>query len=167
MKKVPQALNIRSLILQNFEQAAITNDKVLRKALLNFVIVGGGPTGVELAGAIAELKNNILPKDYRDLTPSDMQIYLLEGSPRVLPTMSEHASKKATRFLTQLGVLVHFNTFVKDYDGKKVKTNLSLELESETLIWAAGVTGDLVNGLKAEALVERANRYKVNAYNQV
>lgn len=167
MKKVPQALNIRSLILQNFEQAAITNDKVLRKALLNFVIVGGGPTGVELAGAIAELKNNILPKDYRDLTPSDMQIYLLEGSPRVLPTMSEHASKKAARFLTQLGVLVHFNTFVKDYDGKKVKTNLSLELESETLIWAAGVTGDLVNGLKAEALVERANRYKVNAYNQV
>ncbi len=167
MKKVPQALNIRSLILQNFEQAAITSDKELRKALLNFVIVGGGPTGVELAGAIAELKNHILPRDYRDLIPADMQIYLLEGSPRVLPSMSEHASKKAARFLTKLGVLVHCNTFVKEYDGKKVLTNLSLELQSETLIWAAGVTGDIVKGLPADALVDRANRYKVNAYNQV
>ncbi len=167
MKKVPQALNIRSLILQNFEQAAITNDKAMRKALLNFVIVGGGPTGVELAGAIAELKNHILPKDYRDLIPADMQIYLLEGSPRVLPTMSEFASKKAARFLRELGVLVHCNTFVKDYDGKTVKTNLSLELESETLIWAAGVTGDIVKGLRADAQVERANRYRVNEYNLV
>ncbi len=167
MKKVPQALNIRSLILQNFEEAAITNDKELRKALLNFVIVGGGPTGVELAGAIAELKNHILPRDYRDLIPADMQIYLLEGGARVLPSMSEHASKKAARFLTKLGVLVHCNTFVKAYDGKKVSTNLSLELQSETLIWAAGVTGAPVKGLHVDALIDRANRYKVNAYNQV
>ncbi|TGV00351.1 NAD(P)/FAD-dependent oxidoreductase [Flavivirga rizhaonensis] len=167
MKKVPQALNIRSLILQNFEQAAITDDKEARKALLNFVIVGGGPTGVELAGAIAELKNHILPRDYRDLIPEDMQIYLLEGGARVLPTMSEHASKKATEFLSNLGVLVHCNTFVKNYDGRKVQTNLSLELQSETLIWAAGVTGNPVNGLQADVLVDRANRYKVNEYNQI
>lgn len=167
MKKVPQALNIRSLILQNFEQAAITNDKEARRALLNFVIVGGGPTGVELAGAIAELKNHILPRDYRDLIPEDMQIYLLEGGSRVLPTMSEHASKKAAQFLSELGVLVHCNTFVKNYDGKKVLTNLSLELQSETLIWAAGVTGNPVEGLQADVLIDRANRYKVNAYNQI
>ncbi|WP_303317446.1 NAD(P)/FAD-dependent oxidoreductase [Flavivirga abyssicola] len=167
MKKVPQALNIRSLILQNFEQAAITDDKEARKALLNFVIVGGGPTGVELAGAIAELKNHILPRDYRDLIPEDMQIYLLEGGARVLPTMSEHASKKATKFLSKLGVLVHCNTFVKNYDGRKVQTNLSLELQSETLIWAAGVTGNPVKGLQADVLVDRANRYKVNEYNQI
>lgn len=167
MKKVPQALNIRSLILQNFEQAAITDDKEARKALLNFVIVGGGPTGVELAGAIAELKNHILPRDYRDLIPDDMQIYLLEGGARVLPTMSEHASKKAAQFLSKLGVLVHCNTFVKNYDGKKVLTNLSLELQSETLIWAAGVTGNPIAGLKADVLIDRANRYKVNEYNQV
>lgn len=167
MKKVPQALNIRSLILQNFEQAAITDDKALRKALLNFVIVGGGPTGVELAGAIAELKNHILPRDYRDLIPADMQIYLLEGGNRVLPSMSKHASKKAARFLTKLGVLVHCNTFVKDYDGKRVVTNLSLELQSETLIWAAGVTGNPVKGLDANSLIDRANRYKVNEFNQV
>ncbi|NMH86295.1 NAD(P)/FAD-dependent oxidoreductase [Flavivirga algicola] len=167
MKKVPQALNIRSLILQNFEQAAITHDKEARKALLNFVIVGGGPTGVELAGAIAELKNHILPRDYRDLIPEDMQIYLLEGSPRVLPTMSEHASKKASKFLSKLGVLVHCDTFVKNYDGKRVTTNSNLELQSETLIWAAGVTGNPVEGLQADVLVDRANRYKVNEYNQV
>ncbi len=167
MKKVPQALNIRSLILQNFEEAAITNDKAYRKALLNFVIVGGGPTGVELAGAIAELKNHILPRDYRDLNANDMQIYLLEGSPRVLPTMSEHASTKAEQFLKKLGVHVKCDTFVKDYDGKKVLTNSSLEMESETLIWAAGVTGNPVKGLHGKSLLDRINRYKVNAFNQV
>ncbi|MCL6294339.1 NAD(P)/FAD-dependent oxidoreductase [Jejuia spongiicola] len=167
MKKVPQALNIRSLILQNFEEAAITNDKAFRKALLNFVIVGGGPTGVELAGAIAELKNHILPRDYRDLNANDMEIYLLEGSPRVLPTMSEHASKKAEQFLKKLGVHVKCDTFVKDYDGKKVLTNSSLEMESETLIWAAGVTGNPVKGLHGKSLLDRINRYKVNAFNQV
>ena len=167
MKTVPQALNIRSLILQNFEKAAIANSNAEREAFLNFVIVGGGPTGVELAGAIAELKNHILPRDYQDLDPGDMKIHLLEGANRVLPPMSEHASKKAERFLKELGVKVHCNTFVKDYDGLNVKTNSDLEMQSETLIWAAGVIGAPIHGLKAETLVERANRYQVNQYNQV
>jgi len=134
---------------------------------LNFVIVGGGPTGVELAGAIAELKNHILPRDYRDLNPGDMQIHLLEGNNRLLPPMSGHASKKAKQFLKKLGVQVHCNTLVKDYDGKTVLTNSSLELQSETLIWAAGVTGDPVNGLQAKAVMESSNRYMVNRFNQV
>ncbi|WP_298904141.1 NAD(P)/FAD-dependent oxidoreductase [uncultured Psychroserpens sp.] len=167
MKNVPQALNIRSLILQNLEKAAIANTKDDRNAFLNFVIVGGGPTGVELAGAIAELKNHILPRDYRDLNSEDMQIHLLEGANRVLPPMSEHASKKSETFLKSLGVNVHTNTFVKDYDGKIVTTNSSLVLHSETLIWAAGVTGAPINGLNASAMIERANRYKVNRFNQV
>ena len=167
MKSVPQALDIRSLILQNFEKAAIANSKEEREAFLNFVIVGAGPTGVELAGAIAELKNNILPRDYKDLNPTDMHIHLLEGANRVLPPMSEHASKKAEQFLKKLGVQVHCNTFVKEYDGLKVITNSNLVMQSETLIWAAGVTGAPVFGLKAEAIVERANRYRVNQYNQV
>jgi NADH dehydrogenase len=167
MKTVPQALNIRSLILQNFEKAAIANSKQKQEAYLNFVIVGGGPTGVELAGAIAELKNNILPRDYHDLDPNDMKIHLLEGANRVLPPMSKHASKKAERFLKALGVQVHCNTFVKDYDGLTVKTNSDLEMQSETLIWAAGVTGSPVLGLDVNALVEQANRYRVNSYNQV
>ncbi|MEF3078725.1 NAD(P)/FAD-dependent oxidoreductase [Winogradskyella poriferorum] len=167
MKSVPQALNIRSLILQNFEKAAIANTKEEREAYLNFVIVGGGPTGVELAGAIAELKNNILPRDYHDLNANDMHIHLLEGSTRVLPPMSEHASKKAEKFLKALGVNVHCNTQVTDYDGLVVSTNTDLKLQSETLIWAAGVTGAPVGGLNASALVDRANRYKVNEFNQV
>lgn len=167
MKSVPQALNIRSLILQNFEKAAIANTKEEREAYLNFVIVGGGPTGVELAGAIAELKNNILPRDYHDLNANDMHIHLLEGSTRVLPPMSEHASEKAEKFLKALGVNVHCNTQVTDYDGLVVSTNTDLKLQSETLIWAAGVTGAPVGGLNASALVDRANRYKVNEFNQV
>ncbi|WP_405572022.1 NAD(P)/FAD-dependent oxidoreductase [Winogradskyella sp. Asnod2-B02-A] len=167
MKTVPQALDIRSLILQNFEKAAIADTEEEREAYLNFVIVGAGPTGVELSGAIAELKNNILPRDYRDLNPNDMHIHLLEGADRVLPPMSEHASKKAANFLEKLGVKVHCNTFVKHYDGTTVTTNSELKLESETLIWAAGVTGAPIQGLKAEALIQGANRYKVNEFNQI
>ena len=167
MKTVPQALDIRSLILQNFEKAAIADTEEEREAYLNFVIVGAGPTGVELSGAIAELKNNILPRDYRDLNPNDMHIHLLEGAVRVLPPMSEHASKKAANFLDKLGVKVHCNTFVKHYDGTTVTTNSELKLESETLIWAAGVTGAPIQGLKAEALIQGANRYKVNEFNQI
>tara|TARA_Y100000815_G_scaffold76311_2_gene65233 strand:- start:526 stop:1797 length:1272 start_codon:yes stop_codon:yes gene_type:complete len=167
MKTVDQALDIRSLILQNFEKAAIADTKEEREAYLNFVIVGAGPTGVELAGAIAELKNNILPRDYHDLNASDMHIHLLEGSSRVLPPMSEHASKKATKFLKSLGVKVHCDTLVTGYDGLEVTTNSDLEMQSETLIWAAGVTGAPVNGLKVDAVMERANRYKVNKFNQV
>jgi NADH dehydrogenase len=167
MKSVPQALNIRSLILQNFEKAAIASSEKERQTYLNFVIVGGGPTGVELAGAIAELKNHILPRDYHDLDSSDMQIHLLEGANRLLPPMSEHASEKAEEFLQSLGVHVHTNVIVKDYDGKLVTTNSNLELQSETLIWAAGVTGSPVLGLKAASILERTNRYKVNHFNQV
>ena len=167
MKSVPQALNIRSLILQHFEKAAIADSKEEREAFLNFVIVGAGPTGVELAGAIAELKNNILPRDYRDLNPSDMHIHLLEGADRVLPPMSTYASEKAAEFLKALGVQIHCNTFVKAYDGTNVITNSDLTMQSETLIWAAGVTGVPIKGLKAEALIDRANRYRVNQYNQV
>jgi NADH dehydrogenase len=167
MKTVPQALNIRSLILQNLEKATIAKTEAARKAYLNFVIVGGGPTGVELAGAIAELKNHIVPRDYRDLNAQDMQIHLLEGANRLLPPMSEHASEKAESFLKALGVHVHCNTLVKDYDGNKVETNSDLELKSETLIWAAGVTGSPVKGLSAKVLMERSNRYKVNRHNQV
>ena len=94
MKTIPQALNIRSLILENLEQAVITDDPVKRKALLNFVIAGAGPTGVELSGAIAEVRNFIVPKDYRDLDPKEMKIHLIEGLDRVLPPMSETVSKK-------------------------------------------------------------------------
>tara|TARA_B100000929_G_scaffold79147_1_gene61802 strand:- start:857 stop:2164 length:1308 start_codon:yes stop_codon:yes gene_type:complete len=167
MKTVPQALNIRSLILENLEQATITDDPEKRKALLNFVLAGAGPTGVELSGAIAELRNHIVPKDYPDLDPNEMNIHLLEGLDRVLPPMSEHASKKAQEMLEELGVKIHLNTMVENYDGHLVKTNTDLALKTETFIWSAGVTGAPVEGLNASAIVDKANRYEVNAFNQV
>ncbi len=167
MKTVPQALNIRSLILENLEQATITEDPEKRKALLNFVLAGAGPTGVELSGAIAELRNHIVPKDYPDLNPNEMNIHLLEGLDRVLPPMSEHASRKAHEMLEELGVKIHLNTMVKNYDGHLVETNTDLAIKTETFIWSAGVTGAPVQGLNASAIVEKANRYEVNAFNQV
>ena len=167
MKTVPQALNIRSLILENLEQATITEDPEKRKALLNFVLAGAGPTGVELSGAIAELRNHIVPKDYPDLDPNEMNIHLLEGLDRVLPPMSEHASKKAHEMLEELGVKIHLNTMVENYDGHLVETNTDLAIKTETFIWSAGVTGAPVDGLNASAIVEKANRYEVNAFNQV
>ncbi len=167
MKTVPQALNIRSLILENLEQATITDDPEKRKSLLNFVLAGAGPTGVELSGAIAELRNHIVPKDYPDLDPNEMNIHLLEGMGRVLPPMSEHASEKAQEMLEELGVKVHLNTMVENYDGHLVTTNTELALKTETFIWSAGVTGAPVEGLNASAIVEKANRYEVNAFNQI
>ena len=167
MKNLPQALNLRSLILENLEQAVRTTDAAKRKELLTFVIAGAGPTGVELSGGLAELKNHVLPRDYPDMNFSEMEIHLIEGSDRVLPPMSEHASKKSSEFLKKLGVTVHLNTIVSNYENNLVTTRTSLALHTATFIWAAGVTGAPVQGLKAEALIDKANRYKVNEINQV
>ncbi|MBT8272288.1 MAG: FAD-dependent oxidoreductase, partial [Bacteroidia bacterium] len=167
MKKIPQALNIRSLILQNLEKATIAETIEERRSYLNFVIVGGGPTGVELAGAIAELKNHIVPRDYPDLDTGDMFIHLLEGNDRLLSAMSIQASKKSEQFLKKLGVHVHCNTYVSGYDGKIVQTNTDLKLQSETLIWAAGITGNPVEGIATASIDTRPNRYKVNQFNQI
>ncbi len=167
MKNLPQALNLRSLMLENLEQAVITTDPEKRKELLRFVLVGAGPTGVELAGGIAELKLNVLPKDYPDMDFSDMEIHLIEGAPRILPPMSEFASEKATKFLQRLGVQIHINTQVQNYENHLVTTNTDLTLRTATFIWSAGVTGAPVSGIKAESLVSGANRYQVNQFNQI
>lgn len=167
MKSVPQALNLRSLILENFEQATITNDEIKRKALLNFVIAGAGPTGVELSGALAELKNHIISKDYKDLNQDEIQVHLLEGENRVLPPMSKKSSVNAQRFLEGLGVQVHTSTFVQDYSNHIVRTNTGKEFHTETFIWSAGVTGAPIKGFKADVFVEKTNRYQVNEFNQI
>ncbi len=168
MKTIPQSLNLRSLILENFEQALLTDEMHERDALMNFVIVGGGPTGVELAGALAEIKKGILPKDYPDLDTRRVQINLIQASDRILKEMSEQASKKAEDFLEKLGVQIWKNTRVTGYDGKTVTTMTEgLTFETATLVWAAGVQGALVNGLDAKDIVVRGNRLKVNEFNQV
>lgn len=167
MKTIPQALNIRSLILENLEQAVITDNPEKRKSLLTFVLAGAGPTGVELSGAIAEVRNHIVLHDYRNIEPSEIEIHLVEGAGRVLPPMSEEASKRAHKFLDDLGVNIYLNTMVSGYDGKTVTTNKDLSFETATFIWSAGVSGAPVNGLKAEALMEKGDRYVVNVFNQV
>ncbi|PWL37552.1 FAD-dependent oxidoreductase [Flagellimonas aquimarina] len=167
MKSIPQSLNLRSLILENFEQALLTDDLHERDALMNFVIVGGGPTGVELAGALAEIKKGILPKDYPDLDTRRAQINLIQGSDRILPAMSEIASSKAERFLEGLGVNVWKNIRVTDYNGKHVATNTETSFESETLVWAAGVKAACIEGLNAKELLCRGGRLRVNEFHQV
>lgn len=167
MKSVPQALKLRSLMLENLEQAVITPDPELRKELLNFVIVGGGPTGVELAGGIAELRLGVLPRDYPDMDFSEMQIHLIESADRILPPMSEKASENAEKFLKKLGVQIHLNTLVTNYENHVVSTNTDLTLKSATFVWSAGVTGAPLSGFSDEAVIPRANRYKVNEFNQV
>ena len=167
MKSVPQALDIRSLILENFEEALLTSNIEERNALMNFVIVGGGPTGVELAGALAEMRKAFLPKDYPDLDFRQMQINLIQSSDEILKGMSPKASEKAEDFLISLGVNVWKNLRVLDYDGKTVTTNGHDHFRTETVIWAAGVKGELIEGLQNECIVERAERIKVNEYNQV
>lgn len=167
MKTVPQALNIRSLILQNIEAADMATDKAKRRQLLTFVIAGAGPTGVELAGALAEFRRGILENDYPEIDEEEMEVYLIEGQDRVLPPMSEKASFKAQKFLEKLGVKILLETFINEYDGDTVFTNDDKQIPTSTFIWAAGVTGAPINGIKADALVERIQRYKVDRYNKI
>lgn len=167
MKTVPQALNIRSLMLQNFEKADDSMSDEERKALLTFCIVGAGPTGVELAGALAELKRNVFPKDYRHLNVEEMEIHLFEGGSRILSPMSTHASEKSHAFLKNLGVIVHINSIVKDYDGEVLITSEGNLFKSKNVIWAAGVTGAAIRGFESTKSLEKQNRYSVNRYNQL
>lgn len=167
MKTIPQSLNLRSLILENFEEALLTSDLHERNALMNFVIVGGGPTGVELAGALAEIKKGILPKDYPDLDTRSAQINIIQSGGCLLKGMSENASLKAEDFLEKLGVHVWKNVRVTNYDGKTITTNSDLTFDAATVVWAAGVQGATIKGLDAKDFVTRGNRLLVNNCNQV
>ena len=167
MKTVPQALNIRSLMLQNIEEADICEDKERRQRLLNFVVVGAGPTGVELAGALAEFRKGILEHDYPGLEEEEMHVHLLEGGDRVLAPMSKTASSKSQKFLEKLGVEIHLNTLVESYDGTVATTTNGREFLTETFIWAAGVTGNPVKGIDGKALIDKSNRYRVDNFNKI
>jgi NADH:ubiquinone reductase (H+-translocating) len=167
MKTIPQSLNIRSLILENFEQAVLTTDVTEKNSLINFVLVGGGPTGVELAGALAEMKKAILQKDYPDLDIDKMQINLVQSGDRILNTMSEKSSAHAEKFLQGLGVKIWKNVRVTNYDGRTITTNTDLTFDTATVIWTAGVQGAAIAGLNADSLVERVERIRVNQFNQV
>lgn len=163
MKTIQEALDIRSLILQNFEKAVVTCDEAERNALTNFAIVGGGPAGVETAGAMAEFKKYILPKDYPELDASMMSIYLIEAEDELLNAMSDKSSENALKFLNKLGVDVRLNMSVQSYDGLNIKTDKAVLLQAKTMIWTAGVKGNVPTGINKENIA-RGNRILVDDY---
>ncbi|MBC3542007.1 NAD(P)/FAD-dependent oxidoreductase [Rufibacter sediminis] len=165
LKQVPDALNLRSQLLQSFEQANMIKDPEVRQSLLNIVIVGGGPTGVELAGSLAEMRKHVLPNDYPGMDFSRMNIYLVEGLDRVLPPMSPESSATTKRYLEEVGINIKLNTLVESYDGEVVTFKGGEQIKTQTLIWAAGVSGAQVAGLPPEA--SERGRYLVNHFNQV
>jgi NADH:ubiquinone reductase (H+-translocating) len=168
LKSIPDALDLRSDILQEFEKALNTPNADTIARVLNFVVVGGGPTGVETAGALAEMKKNVLPADYTELDATKMQVHLIEAAPRVLAAMSEISSQKAKQFLEQLGVQVQVNTSVQHYNAQTGELTLSNGsiLKTDTVIWSAGVKGKTIDGIATDKIM-RGNRYKVDAYNRI
>jgi len=166
MKNVDDALALRNTILSNFEKALQIDDEEQLNSLMDYVIVGGGPTGVELAGALSELRKHVFPKDYKELDFVKMDIHLIQSGPQLLKGMSEEASKKSQEFLEAFGVKIWLNRKVKSYDGFTVLLDNGEKLITRTLIWAAGVTGAPVSGLRAESIL-KGNRFKVDVYNRI
>jgi NADH dehydrogenase len=165
LKSIPEALNLRSDVLQEFEKATLRKNESDQQQHMTFVIVGGGPTGVETAGALAEFKKFVLPHDYPELDPKLMRVYLVEAGSRLLNGMSEKSGKNAVQYLQDLGVEVLLNVAVLKYDGQKVIFSDQSELESTTLIWSAGVKGVVIDGLPVESA--KGNRYVVDIFNRV
>lgn len=166
MKSTVEALQIRHRLIQNFEDALRVTDPEELQRLMNIVVVGGGPTGVELSGALAEMKRYVLPKDYPELDFTKMNIYLLEGSGKTLGTMSEASSRQSKEYLEKLGVTLLTGTLVKDYDGKDVFLQEGGTIPSGLVIWAAGIKGNVPGGIGENELV-RGNRIRVNRYCEV
>ncbi len=166
MKSTVEALQLRNRLIQNFEDAAVATDPLEKEALLTVVVVGGGATGVEVSGAIADMRKYVLHKDYPELDFSTMKIYLLEGSPKTLAAMSQQSSQQSQAYLEQLGVNVITGAVVQSYDGKTVQLKDGKTISSKTVIWAAGIKGNIPNGIQPE-LIARGNRIKTNRYNQL
>ena len=166
MKSTVEALQLRYQLLQNFEQALTEKDPIAKQRLLNIAVVGGGPTGVEISGALAEMKKYVLPNDYPELDFNQMHIYLLEGGTKLLGAMSEKSSEQSARYLTKLGVEVMTGALVKNYDGNTITLGDESRIETSTVIWAAGIKGNIPTGIN-ESLIARGNRIKTDRYCQV
>ena len=165
LKSTYDAITIRNHILQTFEDI-ISTDEEDKECLLNLVIVGAGPTGVELSGAFAEIKKDILPKDYQGIDFSKFKIFLIEGSKNTLNNMSDEAKLTSKKYLEEIGVIVYTERFVKDYDGTILTLNTGETIKTKTVIWAAGVTGNKINGFSNDEITA-GNRIKVDRLNRV
>ncbi|HKM44703.1 MAG TPA: NAD(P)/FAD-dependent oxidoreductase [Dysgonamonadaceae bacterium] len=163
LKSTFKAMTIRNKTLMNFEKILYEKN---RAGLYNIVIVGAGPTGVELAGAFAEMKKEVIPKDYPNIIPSKINVYLLEGSNHTLSAMSPYAQKYSEKYLLKMGVIVKTGIFVKQYDGKIVTLSNGETIYSENVIWSAGVKGNAIGGIPDDVLLP-TGRIKVNRINRV
>ncbi len=166
MKSTVEALQLRHRLLHNFEDALTTKDPMELQRLMTIVIVGGGPTGVELSGAIADMKRFVLPKDYPELDFSIMKIYLLEGTGKTLAAMSERSGSDSLRYLERLGVTVMTNTLLKEYDGQKILLQNGYSIDTAMVIWAAGIKGNVPDGINKDLIV-KGNRIKIDRYCRV
>lgn len=166
MKSVSDALLLRNKLLSSFEAAVNAKEDAEKEALLNVVIVGGGPTGVELAGAIAEMKRGPLPRDYPELNFERMEITLLEAGPILLSGMTESSGNSAKKYLEELSVKVETGKMVKDYDGLNIQLSNGQPIRSRCLIWAAGVKGRMIPGLTSDDIGNN-NRIQVNEVNEL
>ncbi|HRO41763.1 MAG TPA: NAD(P)/FAD-dependent oxidoreductase [Flavipsychrobacter sp.] len=165
MKSTAEAITLRNRILLNFEDALDCSQSDL-EGIMNIVIAGGGPTGVELAGALIEMKKNVLPHDYPDMDFSMLNVFLVEGGPVTLAPMSKESQEKSQEYLEKMGVQVWTNALIEDYDGKVITIKDGRSIRTNNLIWAAGVTGNIPAGIPKENLV-RGNRIKVDEYNRM
>jgi NADH dehydrogenase len=166
LKTVSEALALRNAILIDYEEAVITRNYQKRQGLIDIVIVGGGPTGVELAGALAEMRAHILPKDYHELDNKEVDIYLIQSGPQLLKGMSEKASKAAEKYLKKLGVFVMLNTRVTDYDGEYVTTKEGHKIQTEKVIWAAGIRANTLKGIEQNEKCY-GDRYRVDRFHKL
>ena len=166
LKSIPDALNLRSFIFQNLEKSLSKKDEEEVEEILNIAIVGGGPAGIELAGALAEMKRHVLPKDFPDLDTSKLSINLYQSSPKLLNSMSEESSKKALEYLVQLGINVKLNSRVTKYDGDVLTIKDGSTFNTDTVIWTAGVKGAPIKGLPEGSIIG-GNRISVDEFNKV
>lgn len=162
LKSTAEAIRLRNEILDRLERACITTDRERRRQLLSFVVVGGGPSGVEVAGALGEMKRYILNKEYPEIDIDDVRVILIEGTDRFLRTMSERASHDAKVYLGHLMIETRLNCMMKSYENNVLHLSTSEEIYCETLIWTAGITGNKINGISDDSIT-RGNRYIVGS----
>lgn len=165
MKSVSEALFLRNRILQNFEDV-LTAPEEEKEALMNVVVVGGGATGVEVSGALSDMRAYALPKDYPEIDFSKMNIYLLEAGEKTLAAMSAESSQKSKEYLEKLGVQVMLKTSLKEFDGKHVVLGDGKVIKSSTVVWAAGIKGNVLPGLSPDSIT-KGNRIKVDRFNTI
>ena len=166
MKTVPEAMGLRNALLSNFERALTCATEEERQELLNVVIVGGGATGVEIAGALSEMKRYVIPYDYPDMDSSLMHIYLIEAGDRLLAGLSQESSQKAYDFLKSMGVDIQFGKMVTDYRDHKVVMKDGTEIPTRTFLWVSGIRANAMPGID-ESHLGRGFRFKVDEFNRI